>query len=211
MALITTYATLQSELLAFLNRAGDSDAVTRAPTWIQLAENEMRLSLSRLAVRQGEEVDDDFSIEEEFTDLPLGAYRIRTLKLTSPVAQSLSYVSPRIADDWDSESAPGVPSFYTFQNKQLRVMPPPDTAYTATLCYYALPALSATVTSNWLLASHPKVYLYASLAEAYAYYGSQKALLFAQDRERILDSIYASDGADQQGSGLRMRINTGAP
>ncbi len=47
------------------------------------------------------------------------------------------------------------------------MMPIPANVYTMTMRYRAkVPALSGTNTTNWVLTTHPEIYLYASLMEA---------------------------------------------
>lgn len=209
-----TYANLQTEILAKLNRVNDSDAVTRCPGWITLAEDELRMALTRLMVRQGETLDTNFSISSEYTALPSGYYRMRSnpvLTSVSPV-QSLEYVTPTVADTWDPYQSADKPKMWTIQNNQLRVAPPPDTTYTAKLSYFALPSLSVSQTSNWLLAAHPKLYFKAALVEAYDYYDNELARGAAEsERDRMLSAVYTSDGSDQQGTRMRIRVNGSTP
>jgi hypothetical protein len=69
-----------------------------------------------------------------------------------------------------STTAAGQPARYTVIGNTLLLWPTPDTDYNALLTYRAkLPSLSDTVPTNWLLASHPDLYLKASLAEAELY------------------------------------------
>lgn len=209
-----TYANLQVEILAKLNRASDTDAVTRCPSWITLAEDEMRMALTRLMVRQGEVVDTAFSISSEYTALPTGFFRMRSnpvLTSNTPV-KILDYVAPTVADRWDPYASANTPALWTIQQNKLRVFPPPNTTYTAKLTYFSLPSLSVSNTSNWLLTAHPKIYFKAALAEAYDYYDDAEARDTAQaDRDRMLSAIYTSDGSDQQGTRLRMRPDGGTP
>jgi hypothetical protein len=70
--------------------------------------------------------------------------------------------------------------------------------------------LSNSNTTNWLLTAHPKLYYIAALAEAYAYYDDgDKWMAAQQDRDRLLSAIYTSDGSDQQGVNMRVRVDNG--
>jgi hypothetical protein len=136
---LDTYANLQTEILAKLNRASDTDAATRAVTWITLAEDEMRMALTRLMVRQGETKDDAFSIASEYTALPSGFFRARNLVITSSKPNAnLEYIPPHKVDGLAPYADSGKPQAFTIQGNQLRVIPPPDTTYTASFTYYAL-------------------------------------------------------------------------
>ena len=207
-----TYANLQTEILAKINRT-DTDAVTRCPSWIKLAEDEIRLSLNRLMVRQGETRKTDYTISSEFTALPDDFYRVRSVVITTSNPKVvLDYATPSQADNWNPYSVTSVPRYWTIQGNQLRVYPSPDASYTATLTYYSLPALSSTNTTNWLLTSHPKIYFKGALVEAYDYYENYDARALAiSDREMLLDNLNMADGSDQQGSNMRMRVSGGNP
>lgn len=209
---LDTYANLQTSILAWLNRASDADAIARCPDWITLAEDEMRMALNRLMVRQGEVNNATFAISTEYTALPAGFYRFRSIKINSTPIQPLEYVSPQLADRWDNLATANLPRLYTIQNNQLRVFPPPDAAYTATITYYALPSLSVTNTTNWMLTAHPKLYLKAALAEAYDYYeNGDKFTMNSTERDRMISALSTSDGSDQQGSAMRIRTDNGNP
>lgn len=209
---LDTYANLQTEILTKLVRQNDTDAQVRVLTWISLAEDEMRMAFNRLKVRFGEIKDPAFAITAEYTPLPTGFYSFRTIKLNTSPVQVLDYVAPEVADRWDDNATPGQPQLRSIQGNQLRVFPPPDASYTATAFYYALTALSGSNTSNWLLAAHPKLYYKAALAEAYDYYEDDEGYQAASaDRDRMLSAISTSDSSDQQGSGMRMRVNGATP
>ena len=204
-----TYSALQTTILNRINRASDSEAITACPDWITLAEDEMRMALNRLTVRQGETTDPAFIISSEYTALPTGFYRPRALKLNTDPIQFLDWVAPNAADRWDTGSAPSMPKYFTLQGGSLRVFPVPDAAYTATFTYYALPSLSVSNPTNWMLQAHPKLYLVAAVAEAAAHYeNADLAQLYEAKRDDMLSRIYTSDGSDQQGSAMRMRTDT---
>jgi hypothetical protein len=207
-----TYSALQTEILARLNRAGDTDAVARAPSWVTLAEDEMRLALKRLNVRQGETVNNSFVISSAYTALPTDYLSLRNIKLNTTPVTVLEWVAPQSIDRWDFTNTNSKPKYYTIQGNQIRVMPTPDASYTATLTYYGLTSLSVSNTSNWLLTAHPKLYFVASLAEAYDYYEDEiKRQAYMAERDRILNAIYTSDGSDNQGTNMVMRPSGSTP
>jgi hypothetical protein len=70
----------------------------------------------------------------------------------------------------------GLPRVYTIESdngvEQFRFAPSPDTTYTGYLQYYkAFTPLSSGNASNYILASHPSVYLYGSLFHAANFIG----------------------------------------
>jgi len=173
---LDTYSNLQASILSWINRSNDTDAIARCPDWITLAENEFRMALSRLKVRQGETQNATFSIGTEYTALPTDYIGTRAIVLNTSPVQVLDYVTPTVADNWDIYVNASKPRFYTIQNKQLRVYPAPDLTYTAKFTYYTLPSLSVSDPANWLLTAQPKLYLAAALAESYGYYGNSAKL-----------------------------------
>jgi hypothetical protein len=77
----------------------------------------------------------------------------------------LKYLAPAVSDRFDYGQPSGPGTTYTFRGPDLIVVPAESA--TVTLEYYAaLPALSASVQTNALLARHPDIYLYRVLQEA---------------------------------------------
>lgn len=210
---VDTYANLQTEILARINRAGDTDAVTRCPTWITLAEDELRLALTRLKVRQGETKDAAFSVGAEYVNLPSGFIGLRSFKLQGNPVRGLNWMPPQVMDRQNlTATRTGKPTDYTIEGGQFRFSLAPDTTYTGTLIYYTLPSLSVSNTTNWLLTAHPKIYFTAALAEAYDYYDAlDKSSAKSGERDRLLSAAYTSDGSDQQGTSMRMRMDSSTP
>jgi hypothetical protein len=63
----------------------------------------------------------------------------------------------------------GRPVFWGFVQNEFLLGPTPDGTYSLKLYYYkTIPNLSGTQTTNWLLTTYPKIYLYGALAEAAA-------------------------------------------
>jgi hypothetical protein len=208
----TSYGELQTAILKWLNRAGDTEAASACPDWIALAEDEMRMGMGRLHVRQGETVNEAFAITSAYTDLPSGFFGLRAIVIAGVSPRVLEYMAPGTADTWPSLDTAGEPRYYTIQGNKIRVFPAPDGAYTANLTYYALPSLTGSNPTNWLLAAHPKLYLYASLAEAAAFFeDAEKAALYEAKREQLLNAIAASDSAFGFGSSMQIRVAGGAP
>lgn len=69
-----------------------------------------------------------------------------------------------------SYPAAGRPLFFTVVGGEFRFLPAPDDDYTGNLVYWQkVPALTDGSDSNWLLDSHPDVYLYGCLMHAAAF------------------------------------------
>jgi hypothetical protein len=114
-----------------------------------------------------------------------------------------------------------VPTAYNIVGQAMRLGPFPDKQYTVEVIYYAkLPKLTATNTTNWLLADHPDFYLYATLLQAAPY-------LKDDDRIGIWQGIVgeaegpnggtgilgelklATERAEKSGSPIRSRLRRG--
>ena len=72
--------------------------------------------------------------------------------------------------------------------------PVPDSEYTLEIVYYqALPAL-ADNTTNWLLDSHPDIYLYGSLMQSAPYLQADERIgVWAGKFQQILEQLKTSD------------------
>lgn len=210
---ITDYASLQSGVIAWLNRTGDADATANVATWIQLAEDEIFSELATSPLRQGEQNNQAFAISTEYTALPSGFLRARDITIQGSPPQELDYITPSSVNRLGIlTGSVGKPQKYTIQGNQLRVIPAPDSAYTATFNYQALAALSGSNTTNWLLTLHPKIYLFATLAEADRYYRDPDG--FTADTsiwKGLFAKAFAADGPSAAGGSLQMRTDNGNP
>lgn len=210
---ITDYASLQTNALNWLNRVGDADATGIVSTWIQLAEDELIAYLGTSPLRQGEIVNATYAITSEYQAVPTGLIQVRNIVIQGTTPKELNFIPPQTVDRYTYLTGQqSKPDFYTIQGNQLRFISPPDASYVSTFTYQALPALSGSNTTNWLLTNHPKIYLTATLAEADAYYkdyDSYQARTMAW--KALFDKIYAGSGPSASGSALQMRTDNGNP
>jgi len=89
-------------------------------------------------------------------------------------------------------------------------MPRPDSNYTAYINYYkGFDALSDTNTTNYILTSHPSIYLYGSLFHAANFLGGvnpQQVQTWQQMYATSLERLEQNDREDQfSGSPLQIR------
>jgi hypothetical protein len=163
---IATYAELQTAIGTWLNR---SDLTSVAPDLITLAEASFD--------RRPECVDEVFttltlsasptSLPSDFKE-PISLYYNESEKRAPIDLVGLD----ELADRGRNYSATGRPMAASLirNASQLLLIPEPDQSYTAYLQYRAaLPRLSATQTTNWLLLGHPDIYLFGSLLQATPY------------------------------------------
>ena len=160
---LTTYSELKTAVADWLNR---DDLTSVIPTFISLAE----ASMERVLRTHNMLTQYPTTLSTQYTLLPSDFLEMRSVKLlTSPVTP-VEYMGKEQLDEYDSlHSGGSKPLYYTLESGQLRIAIP-DGSYSAYLTYYAkLEKLSDTITTNWLLASHPDAYLYGALLQAAPY------------------------------------------
>lgn len=156
---ITTYAELQTAVGNWLAR---SDLTSRIPEFIALCEAKLNRELR--AVDQ-ETKNTSFSINAEYVNVPSGFLQARLMQTSfGGVRYALRQMS--LEQQTNNYNDTGPPIFFTVVGSQFRFSPIPDATYTATLIYYASITGLATTSPNWVLTSHPDIYLYGSLLEA---------------------------------------------
>lgn len=199
---INTYATLQSSISDWLNR---SDLTSAIESFISLAEAQMNRSIRHRDMIERAQA----TIDSEYSATPADWIQSASLILeTTPVTQ-LDYVTNEEMNRKKSASvATGKPQCYTHIGDEIQVYPAPDsTSYTAELVYYAkIPALSDSNTSNWLLLSHPDIYLYGSLMQSAPYLVDDQRLgVWASLYQKAIEDLTISDQRTQGQSSVRMR------
>lgn len=193
---LSTYAELKASVADWLNR---SDLTSAIADFVSLAEAQMerQLRTRQMIVRATA----SFAASAEYGTVPDDFLEAKTIKLDTNPVTSLDFETISSMDQLagNTYTSTGRPKKFTVVGNQFRLLPIPDTAYTAELIYYAkLTKLSSTVATNWLLTQAPDVYLYGSLLQAAPY---------LQDDARITvwSSLYAAglnqlQVADDRGS-----------
>jgi len=157
---ITTYDELKSTIADWLKR---SDIVADTPVFISLAE----ARFNRLLKTMEMETRSQSIIDTEYIPLPADFHSIREIHLEQTPDKPLEYMSPQHMRGTIAASDTGTPSIYTIVDGQIQFAPIPTGFFTVEIIYYQkIPALSASNASNWLLDTHPDLYLYASLCQA---------------------------------------------
>lgn len=191
---ITSYATLVD---AITDRMNDSALSTYAPEFIQMAE----AMFNRRLYNKDAEGTATLALTSATTtvSLPTDYSALRALHLDDhgPISQ-LGPVDfqTRYADDSRAE-----PANFAIMGGVIHLGPMPDGDYTATMTYVRkLTGLSASDTTNWLLESHPDLYLYASLVEAEARgWNNEQALFYNGRVEGIITEINMADHRARRG------------
>ncbi len=196
---IMNYDELQTAVSNWLNRS-DSTTLAIIPDFIRLAE----AKLNRMEEIRSE-ANGTLTLNQETVSLP-SEYREK-LKLTYNDGirfGEIEIIPPEmLALKKASLGTTGFPRFAAIisNGTKLRLSPVPDQAYSVVTDYITnLTALSDDDISNWLLANHPDIYLYASLVESAPY---------LKDDERIAVWKSERDARIAELGGFRLRQRSG--
>ena len=159
--MITSYATLKTTIADWLKRDDLTDSI---PGFIRFGElriyREMRVRAMETALTG--------TIASGVLAVPSGYVEMKYMRVGTQKVQ-------RKDVEWMYEKYPtrtsgGQPKFVAREVDSFIFGPYPDSAYTVTGLYYkALPALSDSNTTNWLITDAPDLILFASLCEAAPY------------------------------------------
>jgi len=202
---LTSYSELKSSVANWLNR---SDLTTEIQDdFIKLTEADINSKLRiRSMIAQA-----SITIDAETENLPAGFLQIRDFYILSGATKiPLRYVTPSQMDQLRGTSVTGCPSAYTILGDTLRFMPKPDASYSGILNYYkTFDALSDSNTSNFILSSHPAIYLYGSLFHASNFLGGidpKQVSVWQSMYATALERLELNDREDQfSGSPLQIR------
>jgi hypothetical protein len=165
---ISTYAELKTAAANWLRRGGDSDYVERVPELIALAEAQFNRDLRHRSMETTTDL--TLSASVKTVALPSDYIETRALVLQTTPLRVLTFVTPTQLDTNWASGGTGVPSEYTIIGSNIKLGIAPDSGYTLEQTYYQkIPALSDSATTNWLLTSHPDLYLYGALLQAAPY------------------------------------------
>lgn len=167
---ITTNAELETAVANWLDR---TDLTSRIPEFVVLAEARFNRALRApdMLTRN-----DAFTVDGQYEAHPTGFIEAsRFVLLTSPVTK-LEYVTPEeMAEKRMGRTSSGKPLWYTVAGGNFEFLPTPDSAYTASILYYA--RLTNVASSfNWLATAHPDIYLFGALCEAEPYIRNDERL-----------------------------------
>lgn len=198
------YTTLKSSIADFLNR---QDLTAVIPTFIALCEADLNRTVRHRSMLTRATA----TLDTQFTKLPSDYLEAKNVQLNTTPVTSLKYVTMEQADLLrQTYRTAGVPKFYTLVGDTIEVVPEPADEYTIELVYYkSIPTLSESTTTNWLLTSHPDVYLYGSLMQSAPYLKDDERVPVwgSLYRQFISDLNFSSDKAESSGATLVMRTN----
>jgi len=205
---LTTYTELKSSLANWLNR---SDLTTEiGDDFIKLAEADFN---SKLRVRAM--IDQvSITVDAETVALPTDFLQIRDFYILAGQTKTpLVYSTPSTMDATSGTSTTGRPSTFTILGDTIRFSPKPDATYTAKMNYFKkFPALTSSVATNYILKSHPAIYLYGSLFHAANFLGGinpQQVQVWQQMFGTAMERLELNDSEDEyNGSPLQVRTVT---
>jgi hypothetical protein len=200
------YSTLRSDVADWLNR---TDLTERIPSFIRLAEARFNRELRvRQMVKRAVGL-----LEDNYITLPGDWLEAKNVQINADGRpRKLEYMTLEQADDFNAASGgSGVPMYFNVTGNQLEIIPRPTGEPQIELTYYsAIPALSNSEPSNWLLTTWPDLYLYGTLAHSAPYLKDDERLAtWAQLFLKAMDEVVTSDQrAQYSGSILKARART---
>ena len=196
---ISTFSELKTAASNWLNR---SDLDTRIPEFIDLAE----AGFNRMLRTRDQMTRATTTASTQYVTLPDDFLQARNVNITSTsTPKRLHYLTPDRADDYREQvnNTIGVPDYYTIAGDSMELLKTPDTNYTLQIQYFAkVPSLSDSTTTNWLLTSHPDVYLYSTLMAAEPFLMNDARLqTWASLTQKALQEIIDADDASRYAGG----------
>ena len=198
---ISTKAELHTAVANWLNR---SDLTSRIPEFISLAEAAFNRNLRTRDMLSRSTT----STNAQYVALPTDFLEMLNVELTSTdPPKRLLYATSDRSDDFRQQKSNkvGVPVYYTIEGSAIQLNPTPDISYTIQMSYYKdIPALSAAADSgdNWLLVTHPDIYLYGTLVQASPYLmDPQSAQMWDGLLARAMQELRISDDNSRYAGG----------
>jgi hypothetical protein len=184
----STYAELQTAIVKWAMRTGDTEFEAQVPDFITLAEERTndRLRVARMETRATLVPDASGVIT-----LPDDYLEWRSVQPTSTGYEALSFVPPDAMTGWLPQA--GVPRYFSVEGSSLYTYPAAS-GNVVVLYYGMIPPLSDADPTNWLLRRKPSLYLYGSLLEAAPYMEEDnRTAVWASMFERAIDDLKSTD------------------
>lgn len=194
---LDSYAALQSAILLWLARPGDTLLAPSVPDMIRLFEAEAQRRLRVI----GAEKTEHLYASGPLCELPPDFQELRHASLDD--GTPLEFVPPGNIVGRTGTTG-GQPRLFTILGDDnggcdgsavMQLVPSASGTVAIVITYQrGVPPLSDTNTTNWLLSEHPDAYLFGSLVEAEAFIGAdERALGWFQRRDAAFNSIEQAD------------------
>ncbi|TGP26090.1 hypothetical protein EN828_10450 [Mesorhizobium sp. M2D.F.Ca.ET.185.01.1.1] len=170
MAAITDFASLQQAVTDNLAR---SDLASFAPDFIAMAENWLNYGADAIGPIPAvdplrvKEMEATTTLTPTAGVAPLPSDYLQYIRVTDVTTQraTLKYLTPDQGQVWYPDGTGGQAEFFSIIGTNLKTWP--ITSDPVELVYYqAIPALSGSNTTNWLITKAPNLYLRAALVWA---------------------------------------------
>lgn len=196
-----TFANLQTSIGAWLMR---SDLSAVIPDFITLAEAKLKQVLTLPEART------QYTATAATWTMPAQIDVLKSLRLVSGSPRldfPLENVTPEALADFRAgiSDVAGRPARFTIVGRDVLFAPTPDQAYTIEATYTpAIVPLSASNTSNSVLAESPGLYLYGALLEAAPYLGEDERVATWQARfDEAVENYTQQREAEKYSASLR--------
>jgi len=181
-----TYSELKTNIANYLNR---SDLTSEIDIFIDNTEAELnrRLRVADQVKRA------TATAENQYLALPNDWLEAINIEITSNDFRPLMQMSIESLDVYRkaNNNVTGQPIYYALVDNTMELAPTPDAEYTLQLTYFSkIDALSDSNTTNFVLTSHPDIYLYGSLKHASVFLmEDERAPLFNAQFEKSLEEL----------------------
>ena len=188
---LSNYTELQASVADFLNRSDLTDVI---PDFIRMTEAE----LNRVLRTREMSVRTRAPVSKQYVKLPDDFLGMRNIELVTSPVTVLEYRNLQNLDAHRASDATGKPIYYSIMQNNIEFAPVPDSEYTLEIVYYQkLPQLGTEVgefATNWLLDSHPDIYLYGSLMQSAPYLQADERIgVWAGKFQQVLEQLKTSD------------------
>lgn len=200
---LSTYTELQAAVIAWSHRDGDSAFAALVPDFVRLAEARFNRVLRTRAM---EATLASTALSSGAATLPDGFLAFKELRYDSDSGYTLE---PRplewVKDRNQSGDASDTPRYFAVSGTE--VVCSGQSGSIKGTYYTEIPPLAGNDT-NWLLTSHPDLYLFATLVESVLYTQDDSRIpIWAEKTAALLQAVQSSDLANSiNGGPLTVRV-----
>lgn len=202
---LSNYGELKTSIASLLNR---DDLATAIPDLIALAQAQIDRDIRHWQMEKRATLQQ--SATDEYAQLPSDWVETIRLHVTGSGTSVVDLISRNAMANKraGAEDTTGIPAYYCHADGQLQFYPTPSSDTDLEMLYYGkITAMSSDSDYNWLLTSHPDIYLYGAALHSAPY-------LDEDDRIAVWAQLYSaavqrlnevSEKARYSGSGLRLK------
>ena len=201
---LSTYSELKASIADWLNR---DDLTSVIPDLITLCEADLnrRLRVREMIARS------TGATSTQFTILPSDFLEARNVQINTSPPAVLDYRSPEALDRYRATIGDNAdtPIYYTLIGDTIEVAPTPSSEVTIEIVYYKKLTPLSDANPNFILQTHPDVYLYGSLLHSAPYlHGDERIGTWAGIYDAKVERMNDADSSSQHsGNTLRMLSN----